>query len=72
MGPAASCNGPPPPGGTRASGCGDESLAHRSRFGEMRGDPVRVQASRSARSPEPARRLFEVSEHLTGVRFAFG
>jgi NAD(P)-dependent dehydrogenase (short-subunit alcohol dehydrogenase family) len=39
---------------------------------EMRGAPTLVKATRAARDPETARRLWEVSEELTGVRFALG
>ncbi len=39
-------------------------------FQEMRGNPHLVQANGSARDPEAAQRLWEVSEQLTGVRFA--
>jgi NAD(P)-dependent dehydrogenase (short-subunit alcohol dehydrogenase family) len=38
-------------------------------FQEMRGDPTEVQAVAEAHDPEVARRLWEVSEELTGVRF---
>jgi NAD(P)-dependent dehydrogenase (short-subunit alcohol dehydrogenase family) len=38
-------------------------------FMEGRGHPKRVAASRAARDPEVARRLWEVSEEMTGVRF---
>jgi NAD(P)-dependent dehydrogenase (short-subunit alcohol dehydrogenase family) len=41
-------------------------------FQEMRGAPTLVKATRAARDPETARRLWAVSEELTGVRFAFG
>jgi len=37
---------------------------------ESRGPPKRVKPVRMARQPEPARRLWEVSEDLTGVTFA--
>ena len=40
--------------------------------GEVRGHPRPVGASRRARDPEVARRLWEVSERLTGVGFDFG
>jgi hypothetical protein len=36
----------------------------------MRGHPKAVSFVRRARDPESARRLWEVSEELTGVRFA--
>jgi NAD(P)-dependent dehydrogenase (short-subunit alcohol dehydrogenase family) len=38
-------------------------------IGEQRGHPKRVSPSRAARDEEVARRLWEVSEELTGVRF---
>jgi NAD(P)-dependent dehydrogenase (short-subunit alcohol dehydrogenase family) len=37
-------------------------------MGEMKGHPKRVAPSRTARNEEQARRLWEVSEELTGVR----
>ncbi len=40
-------------------------------FGEMRGSPKLVTPTRAARDPESARRLWEISEELTGVAFAF-
>lgn len=40
-----------------------------SGFQEMRGDPAEVQAVPEARDPEIARRLWTVSEELTGVTF---
>jgi NAD(P)-dependent dehydrogenase (short-subunit alcohol dehydrogenase family) len=40
-------------------------------FQEMRGGPKVVKPTRAARDPETARRLWEVSEELTGVSFAF-
>jgi NAD(P)-dependent dehydrogenase (short-subunit alcohol dehydrogenase family) len=39
---------------------------------ELRGSPRVVSMSRSAQDPATARRLWEVSEELTGVRYAFG
>jgi NAD(P)-dependent dehydrogenase (short-subunit alcohol dehydrogenase family) len=39
------------------------------RLFETRGHPKEVAASRAARDPESARRLWEVSEALTGVRY---
>jgi hypothetical protein len=36
---------------------------------ELRGHPVSVGSSKRARSEESAKRLWEVSETLTGVRF---
>ncbi len=39
--------------------------------GEWRGKPQLVGMSRRAQDPETARRLWEVSESLTGVRYAF-
>jgi len=41
-----------------------------SGFQEMRGDPTEVQAVPAAHDPEIARRLWAVSEDLTGVRLA--
>jgi NAD(P)-dependent dehydrogenase (short-subunit alcohol dehydrogenase family) len=40
-------------------------------FQEMRGAPKLVQPTRAARDPRVARRLWELSEELTGVRFDF-
>ena len=40
-------------------------------FMESRGHPVEVGCSRAAKSEEDARRLWEVSEKVTGVRYAF-
>jgi len=40
-------------------------------FQEMRGAPTLVKPTRAARDPDTARRLWEVSEELTGVHFAF-
>jgi NAD(P)-dependent dehydrogenase (short-subunit alcohol dehydrogenase family) len=40
-------------------------------FQEMRGQPKIVVPTRAARDPEKARRLWEISEQLTGVQFAF-
>lgn len=40
-------------------------------FQEMRGKPKVVTPTRAARDPETARRLWDVSEELTGVSFAF-
>jgi len=39
-------------------------------FKELRGHPTKVHAIRGAQDPEVARRLWEVSEKLTGVRYA--
>ncbi|MFG3258950.1 oxidoreductase [Streptomyces sp. NPDC048172] len=39
--------------------------------GEMRGAPKRVELGATATDPETGRRLWEVSERLTDVRFAF-
>jgi NAD(P)-dependent dehydrogenase (short-subunit alcohol dehydrogenase family) len=39
--------------------------------GQWRGDPQLVGMSERAQDPETARRLWEVSESLTGVRYAF-
>lgn len=36
---------------------------------ELRGDPTRVRLSAAAADPETGRRLWELSERLTGVRF---
>jgi hypothetical protein len=38
-------------------------------FAEMRGYPIEVQPIESAKNEETARRLWEVSEDLTGVRW---
>ena len=38
--------------------------------GEFRGYPIRVSPSRAARDETVARRLWEVSEELTGVKVA--
>jgi len=40
--------------------------------GEHRGHPKPVSPTRAARDPETARRLWEVSEELTGVRYELG
>lgn len=40
-------------------------------IGEWRGHPTRVRPSAAARDEAAARRLWEISERLTGVRFAF-
>src|SRR5919201_1726555 len=40
--------------------------------GEQRGHPTRVGSSAAARDEAVARRLWDVSEELTGVRFEFG
>jgi NAD(P)-dependent dehydrogenase (short-subunit alcohol dehydrogenase family) len=40
--------------------------------GEHRGHPKAVSPNRAARDPETARRLWEVSEELTGVRYELG
>jgi NAD(P)-dependent dehydrogenase (short-subunit alcohol dehydrogenase family) len=40
-------------------------------FAEMRGEPKVVTPVRAARDPETAKRLWDVSEQLTGVQFAF-
>jgi hypothetical protein len=39
--------------------------------GQWRGSPQLVGMSERAQDPETARRLWEVSESLTGVRYAF-
>ena len=41
------------------------------RFGEMRGHPKLVTASREAYDEDAARRLWQISEELTGVRYEF-
>jgi hypothetical protein len=41
-------------------------------FGGMRGYPGRASASGRARNEDDARRLWDVSEQLTGVPFPFG
>ncbi len=41
-------------------------------FMEMRGNPTHVDVIPEARDPEVARRLWEVSEDLTGVRYPLG
>jgi NAD(P)-dependent dehydrogenase (short-subunit alcohol dehydrogenase family) len=41
-------------------------------FNEMRGHPKLVDSSTASRDEAAARRLWEVSEDLTGVRYAFG
>jgi NAD(P)-dependent dehydrogenase (short-subunit alcohol dehydrogenase family) len=40
-------------------------------FQEMRGNPTLVAPTRAAQDPDTARRLWEVSEQLTGVSFSF-
>jgi NAD(P)-dependent dehydrogenase (short-subunit alcohol dehydrogenase family) len=40
-------------------------------FQEMRGEPTVVTPTRAARDPQTALRLWNVSEELTGVKFAF-
>ena len=39
-------------------------------LGEMWGYPKKVESSARSRDPETAARLWEVSEELTGVRYA--
>ena len=39
-------------------------------FGELRGRPTKVKVIAEGRDPDVARRLWEVSEELTGVRYA--
>jgi NAD(P)-dependent dehydrogenase (short-subunit alcohol dehydrogenase family) len=39
---------------------------------QLRGHPTRVGSSAAARDDEAARRLWQLSEELTGVKFAFG
>ena len=41
-------------------------------IGEQRGYPTPVAPSKAARDDETARRLWEVSEELTGTKFAVG
>jgi hypothetical protein len=41
-------------------------------FYELRGAPVRTKPSHNARNKEDARRLWELSEELTGVTYSFG
>jgi NAD(P)-dependent dehydrogenase (short-subunit alcohol dehydrogenase family) len=41
-------------------------------LGELSGHPVKVSCSSAARDPASAARLWELSEELTGVRYAFG
>lgn len=45
------------------------SFAGPSRLAHMRGDPQLINRSATARDPELARRLWTLSEQLTGVRF---
>ena len=40
-------------------------------LGELRGYPTKVACSAAARDPATARRLWDISEQLTGVRFRF-
>jgi NAD(P)-dependent dehydrogenase (short-subunit alcohol dehydrogenase family) len=47
------------------------SFAGPDGFQEMRGHPTLVAPTRAALDPETARRLWEVSEQLTGVSFSF-
>ena len=46
-----------------------DSFAGPSRLAHMRGDPELINRSAAARDPELARRLWTLSEQLTGVRF---
>jgi NAD(P)-dependent dehydrogenase (short-subunit alcohol dehydrogenase family) len=46
-----------------------DSFAGPSRLAHMRGDPELINRSAAARDPELARRLWTLSERLTGVRF---
>ncbi len=39
-------------------------------LGELRGYPTRVSSSAAARDPAIARRLWDISEQLTGVHFS--
>jgi NAD(P)-dependent dehydrogenase (short-subunit alcohol dehydrogenase family) len=48
------------------------SFAGPSGFQEQRGAPVLVARTRAAMDPDVARRLWDVSEQLTGVRFGLG
>jgi NAD(P)-dependent dehydrogenase (short-subunit alcohol dehydrogenase family) len=41
-------------------------------MGEMRGHPILVEATKRAQNKEDARRLWEISEQLTGVAYDFG
>jgi hypothetical protein len=41
------------------------------RLFQIRGHPTRVGASAAARDDEAARRLWQLSEELTGVEYAF-
>jgi len=41
-------------------------------FMQQRGHPTRVKAARAARDPETARRLWAVSEELTGITYQLG
>jgi NAD(P)-dependent dehydrogenase (short-subunit alcohol dehydrogenase family) len=47
------------------------SFAGPDGFQEMRGHPTLVAPTRAAQDPDTARRLWEVSEQLTGVSFSF-
>jgi hypothetical protein len=40
-------------------------------IGEQMGHPIRVHSSRRSQDPETARRLWQVSEDLTGVKYDF-
>ncbi|MHB8611948.1 MAG: oxidoreductase [Candidatus Dormibacteraceae bacterium] len=55
-----------------APGLGGGSYVGPDGLREMRGHPVAVQASKRAYDQEDARRLWDASEQLTGVRYDFG
>jgi hypothetical protein len=40
-------------------------------FNEMKGDPVVVQSTKASHDEEDARKLWEVSEKLTGLQYEF-
>jgi hypothetical protein len=41
-------------------------------FGQMRGNPVLVESSKKSHDADRQRRLWTVSEELTGVTYPFG
>lgn len=41
------------------------------RMGEMKGDPVLVESTKPSHDPDDAKRLWEISEQMTGVKFNF-
>ena len=41
-------------------------------MGEMRGHPILVRATKRANDATAARRLWEISERLTGITYDFG